>query len=509
EGHSLKQFIAGQQPSPRQAATLMKDLAHAVDYAHSRGIIHRDLKPANVLMDARDQPRITDFGLSKSQHCETQMTATGQLLGTPAYMSPEQALGQNQRVTPATDVYSLGAMLYELLTRRVPFESESVVGLLDQIANETAARPSSLRADLDRDLEVICLKCLEKDPDLRYVSARLLAEDLERYLRGEPIRATPISKFSRGYRWCRRHPVVAGLSLSLGLCLTLFAITTTYLSLTSRQQEIVATSRRRQSDESLEMVLGAANVMVDQSELLADVPDQGGKRLNLLTRAKQILDRSLVQRPNDQQLQFESANLSRLIGDVHGAEGNQIAAEEAFQRAANRTNELLSQRPDSLRYALAQSENYISMARLLRRHDSDRAIDYMNRSMEIHDRLSRENHLTVEVDFARARAVYHRGIVHSERGEWNAAERDCLAATKLLEKLIQGHSFTNHSQSRLDAYSLDLGRVLNVHGVVMTNTNRSPDAIPLIRRAINLHQTTASGGARFSSRRQTELSVFR
>jgi ABC-type phosphate/phosphonate transport system substrate-binding protein len=210
------------------AARLMVQIAQAVDYAHRHGVLHRDLKPANVIIDAEGAPHLTDFGLAKILDRErANMTSSGSILGTPAYMAPEQAAGGTKRVSTAADIYSLGAMFYHMLTGRPPFRADTPLETLRQVVEEEPKHPSTCNEAVDRDLAIICLKCLEKDPQHRYGSAQALAEDLERWLRQETIEARPTGSFERVWRWCWREPVLAGLTAGLFLLLT----TTTLMAL--------------------------------------------------------------------------------------------------------------------------------------------------------------------------------------------------------------------------------------------------------------------------------------
>jgi hypothetical protein len=216
DGISLAQRLAGGPLANREAAELVKACAEAVQYAHARGVIHRDLKPANILLDAQGRPRVTDFGLAKRTDRNQALTGTGQILGTPHYMPPEQASGANQTVGPAADIYALGAVLYALLTGRPPFEGPNVLDTLRQVQEQEPLPPSRRNPKTARDLETICLKCLEKRPERRYGSAQELGDDLGRFLNYEPIHARPAGRVRRLAQGVRRRPwVVAAAAFGL------------------------------------------------------------------------------------------------------------------------------------------------------------------------------------------------------------------------------------------------------------------------------------------------------
>jgi serine/threonine protein kinase len=274
EGGSLEQRAGGKPMPWRDAAQLVATLARAVHAAHRQGIVHRDLKPANVLL-AEDGPKITDFGIAKRMGAARQ-TQTGKILGTPAYMSPEQALGGRQ-VGPSTDIYALGAILYDTLTGRPPFEADNTLDTMVQTIQCDPVSPRALQPKLPRDLEVVCLKCLEKSPDRRYDTALDLADDLERLLRSEPVRARPIGFAERSWRWARRNPASASfLSVSALALLTLLATGAWFTR--ALQRELQATELARsdateaRNDLRIRLIRSTADGIDADLRQLASVP---------------------------------------------------------------------------------------------------------------------------------------------------------------------------------------------------------------------------------------------
>src|SRR3989440_4820226 len=215
EGGQLDEVVKQSPMSVRRAAELIAKVARTVSYAHEHGILHRDIKPGNILLDAKGEPHLTDFGLARLVESESSVTQTLDVLGTPSYMAPEQALGNNAAVSSATDVYGLGAVLYQLPTGQPPFAGGATYETIKLLLDTEPRQPRLLNPKIDRDLSTICLKCLEKDPKRRYASSLALAEDLERWLKHEPIRARRTGVFARGGKWVRRNPTSALLVASL------------------------------------------------------------------------------------------------------------------------------------------------------------------------------------------------------------------------------------------------------------------------------------------------------
>jgi WD40 repeat protein len=270
-GQSLAQRLRAGPLAPAEAARLVGALAGAMHLAHSRNVVHRDLKPANVLLSVhRDPegstftlpsgsrrsaavPKITDFGLARRLDVATGLTQTGAVMGTPSYMAPEQASGQPQAVGPAADVYALGAILYECLTGRPPFRGGDVLETLAQVRTAEPVPPRTLRRQVPRDLETICLKCLRKEPERRYASARELADDLHRFLDGEPIQARRVSAAGRVLRWARRNKAFAAALTSAALLLVLLAVgasvAAAYFRQLEQEQRTLAQDKARLADE--------------------------------------------------------------------------------------------------------------------------------------------------------------------------------------------------------------------------------------------------------------------
>ncbi len=325
EGQSLAQKLSGGPLSPREAAALMVKVAQAIEYAHQHGVIHRDLKPANILLDQAGNPRVTDFGLAKKLEGDSGLTGSGQIMGTPSYMPPEQAGSNWGEVGPAADVYALGATLYALTTGRPPFQAATVTDTVRQAISDEPVPPRRLNAAVPRDLETITLKCLEKEPAKRYASAAVLAEDLRRYLAGEPILARPVGPAERAWRWCRRSPAVAGLAAGIALALVLGTVVATHFALRATEGERLALKNAGEARENLGLAIKQADRANQQAE----------KAIQEAHRADQARTAERDQRRRAEEYLYPShialANHELSVGNV------------------DRVAELLDQCPDRLR----------------------------------------------------------------------------------------------------------------------------------------------------------------
>src|SRR6476660_6651120 len=227
EGGQLDEVVRRAPMSIRQGAELIAKVARTVHYAHEHGILHRDIKPGNILLDKHGEPHLTDFGLARLLETESTVTRTKEVLGTPSYMAPEQAVGETKKLTSATDVYGLGAVLYQLLTGHPPFAGGTTYETIKLLLDTEPQPPRSFNSKIDRDFSTICLKCLEKDPQRRYSSALALAEDLDHWLKHEPIGAKRSGFFTHGRKWVRRNPsttvlVTLLIALAVGLSISIW-----------------------------------------------------------------------------------------------------------------------------------------------------------------------------------------------------------------------------------------------------------------------------------------------
>jgi serine/threonine protein kinase/Tfp pilus assembly protein PilF len=296
EGGQLDQVIKRKPMSIRQAAELISKVAHTVHYAHEHGILHRDIKPGNILLDVKGEPLLTDFGLARLVEAESTVTRTKEVMGTPSYMAPEQAMGNNAAVSSATDVYGLGAVLYQLLTGHPPFAGGTTYETIKLVQDTEPRQPRLLNPKIGRELSTICLKCLEKDPKRRYSSALGLAEDLEHWLKHEPIQAKPSGFFTHSRKWVRRKPAMAALIAAL-LALAAAIVWNVWES-----------GLFRPTPEKSIAVLPFENLSrdPDNAYFASGIQDE------ILTRLAKIADLKVISRTSTQHYQSKPRNLSEI-----------------------------------------------------------------------------------------------------------------------------------------------------------------------------------------------------
>ena len=423
EGGSLSRQLRYHPQPPREAATLLETLARAIQAAHEKGIIHRDLKPGNVLLANKEpqrpvrereketpssmslhtpmplsafQPKITDFGLAKRLEGDSSQTRTGEIVGTPNYMAPEQAAGRNPELGPAVDIYALGAILYEALTGRPPYQGVSPTDTVLQVLGRDPLPPSYLQHELPPDLETICLKCLRREPHQRYASAAAVAEDLRRFLAGEPILARPVGRLERAWRWVKRNPVLGALSAAVVLLLLSGTAVSGYFALLAseraelaeRNADLAWRQQVRAQQKTLEAEKSAARAQEEgaaahlASEFLAglfqdsDPIAVGGRVFGALPRhsdtllAREVVDRGRQQLGTKLKDQPKlRALLLDLIGNVYLGLGDVTEAEKLVNEGlALRRAHLPPDHPD-----LAASLQSLGFIRFLRHQTADAA----------------------------------------------------------------------------------------------------------------------------------------
>ena len=401
EGGTLERLLGGTPLAPKRAAQLVKQLAHAVQHAHDRGIIHRDLKPSNILMDVDETPKISDFGLAKQTAGGSGMTQSGSILGTPSYMAPEQASGHVRQIGPHSDVYALGAILYECLTGRPPFRGSTTMETINQVMTQEPVAPRRLVPTAPRDLETLCLKCLQKNPANRYASATDLAADLERYLNGEAIKARPIGPIQRTVRWAKRHPSAAALVGVVGLAAVALLLGSWWYSLQLASALTVAEDRRREADTQrieaeaqrleaetqkreaqtqkkeadAQKALVAANLqrrldVVDDmlGNLDARLAQKSGMesvRMEFLTEFLKISKQLLAEQGSDPAVRRQAGRLYSSIGDLW-LEGNRFRdGETAYAEAVKLQKGLADEFPTQVEYQTDYATTCLNRAVLL------------------------------------------------------------------------------------------------------------------------------------------------
>jgi serine/threonine-protein kinase len=369
EGGSLASQLGRLRDDPRSAARLVAIVARVVHHAHQRGILHRDLKPANILLDREGQPHVSDFGLAKRMDADGSLTQTGAIVGTPQYMAPEQTSGQKGVMTTATDVYGLGTVLYVLLTGRPPFQGETVLETLERVREREPVPPRQINAKVDRDLETICLKCLQKEPHRRYESAQALAEDMERWLKGEVIWARRNSTWERLRRWIRRRPAVAALLAVVvvaGIALVGGLIWHDEKMQRASEREKAEADRARQGRQLARQAVDRMYTQV-ATQWLEDEPHLSDLQRSFLEEALHFYQELSQEESDESVLRQETARAYRHVGDILTKLDRRTEAEQAYSQAIAIFSELLTERPDEPSSAYELARTYRGIGSLMHR----------------------------------------------------------------------------------------------------------------------------------------------
>jgi tetratricopeptide (TPR) repeat protein len=454
-GGSLDQKLNGTPQAPREAAQLVEVLAGAVDAAHRQGIVHRDLKPANVLLTQDGQPKITDFGLAKKTDTGVGQTQSGAILGTPSYMAPEQAAGKNREVGPAADVYALGAILYEMLTGRPPFKAVTPLDTLVLVMTEEPVPPRRLQPAVPRDLETICLKCLHKEPARRYAGALALAEDLQRFLRGEPIYARPLGRSGRLWRWCRRKPLTAGLIAALLLVGLLGLAGMTYLWR-------LAEARLARADRESARARRAVNEFFTKVSDNQDLKNHGLEefRKQLLATARDYYDEFVQDQDQDPGLQAERGGSYRRLARITAEIGSQPEAILLHEKARDIFEALAGAHPGVAEYRYQWARSFTSLALLYldggRIKDAEAAF---HSSLRLLDRLTHDNPENADFRNEQAFVFNNLGIFYRKTDEPAQARQAYEKARDVLDVLAREYPDAPQYRGLLAAVYSNLGNV--------------------------------------------------
>jgi serine/threonine-protein kinase len=523
EGGSLAHKVAGNSLAARAAARVVEVLAGAVQYAHRRGIVHRDLKPQNVLLTADDTPKITDFGLAKRVDAPGQ-TQTGAILGTPSYMAPEQAAGRTNLVGPSADVYALGAILYNLLTGRPPFLAESAWETVTQVMGQDPVPPRRLQPKVPADLETICLKCLHKEPHRRYARAVDLAEDLRRFLAGEPIRARPVRVSERTIKWARRNPLAAGLLTTVILLIIVGFVVVTSLwrravgsaeeAERAKDRAVVALAAESKArTKAVEALAAEARAKKLEAQQRAEAERKHRLALQVVDVTRQVVDvfgvkvsgspalkgeamaplrKALLQLPavfykayaglryDDPDFVAEQGKVLCRLGAIQADTGSLAEAVASYSEAIQVFERLHRAHPDRPGYlrrlAAIHSDRALLQQRLRRFDDSRKGLD---EGLALSEKLVRTHPGVAEYEDTLATCLNNRGSLHAAEGQPDRADAAYRRARGLWEKLAQGHP-------KQLAYQNSLAASYNNEGLVLQRKGRLSQAEQAYRKAGDL-----------------------
>jgi serine/threonine-protein kinase len=502
EAGSLADCLDRFAAEPAAAAEIVVEIARAIHHAHQRGVLHRDLKPSNIVLDADRRPHVADFGLAKLAATaegvrEASLTSTGALVGTPGYMAPEQVLGLP--LTTAADVYGLGAILYALLTGQPPFRTGSVLETLERVRDREPESPMALNPRVDRDLQAICLKCLAKRPEERYGSALALAEDLECWLSGKAIQARPVAMTARLWRWCRRNPLLAGLSATAAVAglaaLTALVVGLVLISREKNQKDraLTAESEQRQRAEAKERLARRAvdDYMRVTEELLASQPGMTQTARQSFERALAFYEDLVREQSADPQVRFRMAQAHHFVGRMRTQLGQPLEAEQAYRRQIELLNDLAAEFPNDPKYRFDLFHSYRALAIVLQTlgRETDHALQA---SVEFIQDLVRDHPEDPTYRDALAAAKIHLGCLVRGRGTPNEGERlvrEALSTAEALDREYPDNQAPPH-------YGNNVGQSLLTLGDFFVADERSVEAKASFQRAASVWEKLAAKHSR-------------
>ncbi|MBT7253648.1 MAG: protein kinase, partial [Planctomycetaceae bacterium] len=506
DGVDLADKITVTRFTPRQSVLLCVKVAAAIEHAHQHGVIHRDLKPSNIMLNSDNEPLVMDFGLAKRDAGEITMTYEGKLLGTPAYMPPEQARGEGHDVDGRADIYSIGVILFELLTGELPFRGSARM-LLNQVIHDQPPSPRKLQSAIPKDLETITLKCLEKDPDKRYKSCASLGEDLQAWADHKPIKARPTTWMGRSWRWCKRKPAVAAMSVGILLVLvgatvisTVFAVAATREARAVEVQRGLAESRaveakraqenadeqrrltqkqKESSDRNFKLAREAVDELtaVSQDELF-NLPQTEPVREALLEKAKVFYEKFVGQEGDDPQLMAAMGDAYQRLGQIHYRLGDRVAAITEFERSIRIYDQLVKTHPNVPRYAGSLSSMYVDMARVLFiGGQTDEVIGFYTKAILIKEQLAKDHPDSLLQANNLAITYGNLSRVQSTLGQTVLAINTINKAILIEEQLVKDHpEIMEYASSLCSSYN-QLANVLRKHG-------KTDEAIGFYKKAI-------------------------
>jgi tetratricopeptide (TPR) repeat protein len=515
DGPSLDKRLAGTPQPPRAAAELVETLARAMYSAHQRGIVHRDLKPANILLqnseiknpksernqslDAPDlgfriwafgfglsdfTPKVTDFGLAKRLE-EDSHTRPGAVMGTPAYMAPEQAEGNLRDMGPLTDVYALGAILYEMLTGRPPFSGGSPLAVLQQVRADDPVPPSRRQPKVPRDLDTICLKCLQKKPAQRFPSALALAEDLRRFLVDEPISARPVGVGERLVKWIRRRPALAALVLVSVLAVAALVGLGAWSNAALRAAADRERHQRRLAEERSQIARRAVDEMYSQvaEEWLANEPHKDLVQRAFLRKALRIYQQLAREDSDDPAVRRETGLAYYRVARISTELGEWVQADRAFDRAIALQRQLREEFPNDPAYQqeLAESYNWLGELRRQSRRPHHEAEEVYQRALQVQEQLVAEYPEQPAYQADLARTHYNLGIIHMDTSQRPKARDDYEQAIALLREVTARAPKEPRYREELARALINRGSLFEEEGELERATGDFHGAIDLLQ----------------------------